>query len=164
VSTSRAPVNQSTDRSGDPSEVPEPAEFVLELPSDLRMIEAAVAYLVSRCQAFAFKGSRLTLNLRVGVTEALANAMLYGNGRDPSKRVRVEVVLDCTRVALRVIDEGIGFDPDSVPDPTAAANLERPGGRGLFLLRKLMDEVEYNDCGNAVRLVLHREPSLQNAS
>ena len=156
-------VQEAGGGSGDPPELPDPAEFVLELPSDLRVIEAAVAYLVGRCQAFAFKGSRLTLNLRVGVSEALANAMLYGNGRDPSKRVRVEVLLDCTRVALHVIDEGRGFDPDAVPDPTAAANLERPGGRGLFLLRKLMDEVEYNECGNAVRLVLHREPLMQNA-
>lgn len=132
-------------------------EFVLELPSDLRIIEAAVTYLVSRCRAFSFGGSRLNLNFRVGVTEALANAVLYGNEGDSRRSVRVEVSLDSTRVELRVVDEGPGFDPESVPDPTLPENLERSRGRGLFLIRKLMDEVEYNERGNAVRLLLRRE-------
>lgn len=135
----------------------ERAEFVLEIPSDLRMIEAAVAYLVGRCCAFDFGGSRLTLNFRVGVTEALANAVLYGNRGDPAKTVRVEVSLDPTRVALCVTDQGPGFDPEQVPDPTLPDNLERAGGRGLFLIRSLMDEVEYNERGNAVRMVLLRD-------
>lgn len=135
----------------------EGAEFVLQLPSDLRILEAAVAYLEGRCRAYAFDGSRLNLNFRVSVTEALANAVLYGNGADPRKCVRVEVSLDTTRVALRVVDQGAGFDPEEVADPTLPQNLERAGGRGLFLIRKLMDEVEYNECGNAVRLVLMRD-------
>ena len=133
-----------------------PAEFVLELPSDLRLIEAAVAYLVARCRAFQFEGSRLTLNFRVGMAEALANAMQYGNGGDPAKRVRVAVSLDPTRVVVEVHDEGGGFDPSTVPDPTLPEFRERSGGRGLFLLRQLMDEVRYNDCGNSVCLVLNR--------
>jgi serine/threonine-protein kinase RsbW len=132
-------------------------EFVLELPSDLRVIEAAVTYLVNRLRAFAFAGSRLNLNFRVGVTEALANAVLYGNRSDPRKSVRVEVSLDSVRVVLRVVDQGGGFDPAHVPDPTLPDNLHRSGGRGLFLIRQLMDEVEYNERGNAVRLVLWRE-------
>jgi serine/threonine-protein kinase RsbW len=132
-------------------------EFALELPSDLRMIEATVSYLVSRCRSFAYGGPKLNLNLRVGVTEALANAMLYGNRCDPAKTVRIEVSLDPSRVVLDVIDQGPGFDPDAVPDPTLPSNLQRPGGRGLFLIRKLMDEVQFNDRGNAVRLVLRRE-------
>src|SRR5687768_17990922 len=127
--------------------------FVLQLPSDLRIIEAAVTYLVGRCRAFAFGGSRLNLNFRVGVTEALANAVLYGNQSDPAKIVRVEVALDLSRVVLHVKDEGTGFDPSTVPDPTLPDNLEGTGGRGLFLIRELMDEVEYNEQGNAVRLV-----------
>ena len=141
------------------------ARFVLQLPSDLRMIEAAVTYLVGRCRAFAFAGSRLNLNFRVGVTEALANAVLYGNQSDPAKLVRVEVALDSSRVVLHVVDEGKGFDPAVVPDPTTPDHLERTGGRGLFLIRELMDEVEYNHRGNAVRLVLRREgPVLPHAS
>ena len=135
------------------------ASFVLQLPSELNIIEPAVTYLVGRCRAFSFEGSRLNLNFRVGVTEALANAVLYGNQSDPAKIVRVEVVLDPSRIVLDVMDEGQGFDPSSVPDPTLPGNLEGTGGRGLFLIHKLMDEVEYNDAGNAVRLVLLREAS-----
>jgi serine/threonine-protein kinase RsbW len=139
-------------------------EFVLELPSELGVIEAAVSYLAKRLQEYAFCGSRLDLNFRVGLTEALANAVLYGNQSDPSKCVRVEVSLDEQRIALEVIDQGTGFDPESVPDPTLPEHLEKPGGRGLFLLRELMDEVEYNSRGNAVRLVLMRERPRRSSS
>ncbi len=133
-------------------------QFALELPSTLDVIEGAVAHLVARCRDFAFDGSRLNLNFRVGVTEALANAILYGNRRDPRKSVRVEVELDSTAVILHVVDQGEGFDPERLPDPTAPENLMRSSGRGVFLLRNLMDEVEFNERGNAVRLVLRRDP------
>ena len=83
--------------------------------------------------------------------------MIYGNARDLSKRVRVEVDLSTERLSVLVRDEGHGFDPTAVPDPTLPENLEQPGGRGIFLLRELMDEVDYNECGNCVRLVLYRE-------
>jgi serine/threonine-protein kinase RsbW len=136
---------------------PEPTEFVVELPSDLRLIEATVGYLVGRCRDFMFAGPRLELNFRVGVTEALANAVLYGNECDPEKVVRIEVALDSTRVAVHVIDQGNGFDPNSIPDPTVPPYIDDPGGRGLFLIRHLMDEIEFNERGNAVRMVLVRE-------
>lgn len=138
---------------------PPPGEscaFVLELPSDPRVIETAVAYLVDRARAYQFGGSRLNLNFRVGVSEALANAMIYGNGSDPDKRVRVEVELSAEAVALEVRDEGEGFDASVVPDPTLPENLEGTGGRGIFLIRELMDEVRYHPPGNCVRMVLRR--------
>lgn len=130
--------------------------FVLELPSDPRVIETAVAYLVDRVRAYEFSGSRLNLNFRVGVAEALANAMIYGNNSDPDKRVRVEVELSADAVALLVRDEGEGFDAALVPDPTLPENLEGTGGRGIFLIRELMDEVRYDPPGNCVRMVLRR--------
>lgn len=138
--------------------------FVLELPSDPRVIETAVAYLVDRLRAYDFAGSRLNLNFRVGVSEALANAMIYGNGSDPDKRVRVEVELSPEAVALQVRDEGEGFDAGVVPDPTLPENLDRPGGRGIFLIRELMDEVQYSPPGNCVRMVLRRENGFRRAS
>jgi anti-sigma regulatory factor (Ser/Thr protein kinase) len=144
---------------------PESCAFVLELPSDPGVIETAVAYLVDRLRAYAFGGSRLNLNFRVGVAEALANAMIYGNGSDPHKRVRVEVELSSHEVALQVYDEGAGFDPGQVPDPTLPENLDGTGGRGIFLIRELMDEVRYNEPGNCVRLVLrNQQQPLRRAS
>lgn len=127
---------------------------VLNLRNDLRAIERTVAELVERGRAVGFDDDLLRLNLRVGLTEALANAMLYGNDRDPRKHVRVEAQFSSERIAIRVTDEGRGFDPDQVRDPTAPANLHRSGGRGIFLIRKLMDRVEFNEQGNSVLMVL----------
>jgi serine/threonine-protein kinase RsbW len=155
---------QHNDHRRDPDQPRESTDFVLQLPSDLKVIEDAVTYLVNRCRNLAYGGSRLDLNFRVGVTEALANAILYGNKGDPSKKITVDVSLDRTRVALRVVDEGNGFDARNVPDPTLPANLRSSKGRGIFLLRKLMDEVEFNERGNEVRMVLLREPPADAAS
>jgi anti-sigma regulatory factor (Ser/Thr protein kinase) len=129
-------------------------QIVFDLPNDLRRIEETVDFVVSRCSTCEEVARKLRFNLRVSLLEALSNAMIYGNGRDPSKRVQVEVVLEGTSLVARVTDEGIGFDPGRVADPTASKNLKKVGGRGLFLMRKLMDEVRYNDRGNSVTLIL----------
>jgi serine/threonine-protein kinase RsbW len=153
-----------SDRSAAAKPSHEGTHFALELPSDLRLIDPAIGYLAGRLRDYGYEGSRLTLNFRVGVSEALANAMIYGNDRDPAKRVRVEVELGPERVQVLVRDEGDGFDPGAVPDPTLPENIEEPGGRGIFLLRELMDEVNFNGCGNCVRLVLYRQEPLPHAS
>lgn len=132
-------------------------DLVLELPTDVRSIEHAVDYVIGRCPSCAEQARRLQLNFRVGLTEALSNAMLYGNSRDPSKSVLVEIAFQLGRIQARVTDQGPGFDPKAVPDPTNPENLTKPCGRGLFLMRKLLDEVWYNDQGNQVTLVLKLE-------
>lgn len=133
-------------------------DLVLELPNDLRTIEHAVEYVMQRCAACEAHARRMRLNFRVGLTEALSNAMLYGNGRDPSKRVRVEITVGERQITARITDEGQGFDPATVPDPTTPENIARAGGRGIFLMRKLLDDVRFNDRGNSVTLVLRLEP------
>jgi serine/threonine-protein kinase RsbW len=134
-----------------------PAEMILELPTDIRSIEGAVDHVMRVCSTCPEHGRRLNLNFRVGLTEALSNAMLYGNAHDPSKNVVVEVLVGDGRVQATVRDQGAGFDPTSLPDPTQPENLTRPCGRGVFLMRKLLDEVWYNDRGNEVTLVLRLE-------
>lgn len=129
--------------------------LVLELPNDLRCIEEAVDRVVSRCTTCEEWARKLSLNFRVSLMEALSNAMIYGNDQDPAKRVRVEVSLLERSVTARITDEGAGFDPEVVPDPTIPDNLCKEGGRGLFLMRELMDEVRYNERGNSVTLILH---------
>ena len=133
-------------------------ELVLELPNDLRAIEHAVEYVMQRCERCQAPERKLRLNFRVGLTEALSNAMLYGNEQDPRKRVRVEILVGEREITARITDEGDGFDPREVPDPTTAANRVKSGGRGLFLMRQLMDEVHFNERGNSVTLVLRLEP------
>jgi len=132
-------------------------DLVLELPTDVKSIASAVDYVMGRCLICFTEGARLNLNFRVGLTEALSNAMLYGHADDPSKRVLVQVSLLEGRVEATVKDQGPGFDPSSVPDPTTPENLTRPCGRGLFLMRELLDEVSYNSRGNEVKLVLRLE-------
>jgi serine/threonine-protein kinase RsbW len=132
-------------------------ELILELPNDIRSIEHAVEYVMRHCSTCCDYARHLNLNFRVGLTEALSNAMLYGNASDPEKRVRVEVTLKSEEVAVRVTDQGVGFDPTAVPDPTLPDNISKSGGRGIFLMRSLMDEVQFNDQGNSVTLVLRFE-------
>ena len=136
---------------------PTERDLVLELPTDIHSIENAVEYVMSRCQTCSDQAKLFNLNFRVGLTEALSNAMLYGNRDDPSKRVLVEVTLMEGGVQATVKDQGSGFDPASVPDPTTPENRTKSCGRGLFLMRELLDEVSYNDRGNEVTLVLRLE-------
>ena len=130
-------------------------QLVFELPNDLHCIEETVDFVVSRCTTCEEVARKLQLNFRVSLTEALSNAMIYGNGSDPSKRVRVEVFLHGDSVTARVTDEGVGFDPREIPDPTGPVRRLKETGRGLFLMRELMDEVRFNASGNSVTLILH---------
>lgn len=100
------------------------------------------------------------LNVPVALTEALSNAILRGNGDDPAKHVHVRAQVDSERLVVEVADEGSGFDLEaSAIDPTTPANIDREDGRGLFLMRKLMDSVERIDLanGSVVRMTLNRE-------
>ncbi|MBP1642869.1 MAG: spoIIAB [Acidobacteria bacterium] len=80
----------------------------------------------------------------LAVREAVANAIKHGNRLDPGKRVDIAVGLERDRVEIRVGDEGPGFDPDRVGDPLAPENRLRTDGRGIFYMRKFMDEVGYS--------------------
>ena len=90
--------------------------------------------------------------IRLAVEEALVNAIKHGNQMDRAKTVRVAYHIDPDRFEVEIADQGPGFEPDEVPDPTAPENLERPCGRGLLLMRHYMTEVNYHDRGRAVRM------------
>ncbi len=127
---------------------------VLEVPNDVARIEGAVEDLMRCCEPVCSDRKRLLFNFRIGLSEALANAILYGNADDPDKRVRVELRIETEGIRVRVTDHGRGFDPAAVPDPTLPENIAKPVGRGIFLMRALMDEVIFNASGNSVTLVL----------
>ena len=126
----------------------------LEFPSAAEHLQDAVNEIVEACERLAFAGSRARLNLRVALGEALANAILYGNRQDPDKRVRIRAEFRPGEAVVTVTDEGPGFDPAAVEDPTRPENRDKSHGRGLFLLRSLSDEVRFNEPGNSVTLTL----------
>ena len=132
----------------------------VDIPSDVQYIEKVVELVQRECALMEFGARQLMLNLAVALTEALSNAILRGNQDDPSKHVHVTARVDHVRLVVDVLDEGQGFDLDTCTlDPTTPDNVDREDGRGLFLMRKLMDRVERFDDerGNLVRLTLNRQ-------
>jgi len=129
------------------------------IPSDVREIEPIVEEVTRECRELALSARQCALNVPVALTEALSNAILRGNRGIRDKHVRVRAVVSDSALVLEVADEGAGFDLEACTvDPTRPGNLEREDGRGLFLMRSLMDRVERYDAGtrNVVRLTLHR--------
>jgi serine/threonine-protein kinase RsbW len=94
--------------------------------------------------------------VRVGLQEAILNAVAHGNRNDPTRLVRVSYHVDAGRVVITVEDEGEGFDPGRLPDPLAQENLERLHGRGLLLMRSFLTSVRHNERGNQVTLCKER--------
>jgi serine/threonine-protein kinase RsbW len=94
-------------------------------------------------------------NVMIAVTEAVNNAIKHGNGSDKNKMVSLNLALSESKIEFTIADEGKGFDFSNLPDPTAPENLDKTGGRGIFLMRHLCDEVSFKDNGKAVQLVFY---------
>jgi serine/threonine-protein kinase RsbW len=91
-------------------------------------------------------------NIMIAVTEAVNNAIRHGSRNDSSKNVSLSLSLEEGLIKFKIEDEGIGFDHDNLPDPTSPENIEKPGGRGIFLMKHLSDEVAFADGGRIVEL------------
>jgi serine/threonine-protein kinase RsbW len=95
-------------------------------------------------------------NVMVAITEAVNNSIHHGNNLDESKTVRLICESpNSFRLIVEVLDEGTGFDPNDLGDPTSVENIEKPGGRGVFLMRHLSDEISFTDEGRRVRMVFN---------
>ena len=121
------------------------------IPSDLSEAHQLQCEIETALAAAAF-GERDVFAVKLALEEALVNAIKHGNKLDPKKKVHIRYTVSPNRIDIRIVDEGPGFNPDDVPDPTAPENLERPCGRGLLLMRHYMTEVEYSDSGRAVQM------------
>jgi serine/threonine-protein kinase RsbW len=132
------------------------AELRVRLPSDVNLVDEAVEVVTRHLEAAFVDRHTIRFNLRVALAEAIANAILYGNSEDPAKGVGIRVLFGRNAVEMEVTDEGCGYDFRHVPDPTSPANRMRPYGRGLFLIRQLVDEVRFNEAGNSICMVLRR--------
>lgn len=94
-------------------------------------------------------------NIMISVTESVNNAINHGNQGRSDKNVTISLSLNDSQISFRIEDEGSGFDYDNLPDPTAPENLEKPSGRGIFLMRHLADEVTFQDDGKVVELTFY---------
>jgi len=91
-------------------------------------------------------------NLLIAALEATNNAITHGNKFDKDKQVEIVFAIDSHKIILSVGDEGTGFDYKNIPDPTAPENLENMSGRGVFLMTKLSDHIEFENNGSLVRM------------
>jgi serine/threonine-protein kinase RsbW len=128
----------------------------LRLPSDVNCIEEAVELVTRHCLAGHQTTKTMQFRLRVVLSEAISNAVVRGNGEDRTKWVDVRAELVPESIRVWVTDEGPGFDPDAVPEPLRPEQLDEAGGRGLYLIRKLVDAVQFNERGNSICMILRR--------
>lgn len=91
-------------------------------------------------------------NILITLTEAVTNAIIHGNGCDCKKKVSVSLLRHSDALEVRVSDQGIGFDPNKVPDPTTDECLDKCGGRGIFLMKQLSDECRFMQNGRTVAM------------
>jgi len=96
--------------------------------------------------------------VHLATEEALINAIHHGNNSDAGKHIRVACLLGRDRIRIEISDEGPGFDPSVLPDPTCGERLHSPCGRGVMLMRAFMSRVEFNARGNTVTMEKQREP------
>jgi len=136
--------------------VPELDEAVI-LPSTLSTVDTVEEKVTEYAQKAGFDEDTASQIAMVS-REAAANAVLHGNKKDPNKRVKARFTLTPDSLLIQIADEGTGFNPADVPDPLSPEGLLRPSGRGIFLMRAIMDEVNFRELspGTEITLVKHR--------
>lgn len=123
----------------------------LELPSAIEGIHIIEKLIETICSTYSLTEDHYG-NILVAVTEAVNNAIYHGNKADPAKKVHVGFKSSSTTISFSVRDEGPGFDFKNLPDPTDPANIEKPSGRGIFLMKHLADDVKFSRDGCCVSL------------
>ncbi len=111
--------------------------------------------IISELESYAFSREEI-FAVKLALEEALTNAVRHGNAGDSSKRITVRYAVNEEKAVIVIRDEGNGFAPEEVPDPTAPERIPLPSGRGIMLMRTYMDEVSYRDGGREVRVVKRR--------
>ncbi|MCS4435782.1 ATP-binding protein [Aquiflexum gelatinilyticum] len=94
-------------------------------------------------------------NIMISVTECVTNAIIHGNKMDGNKKVNLELHLDENQVEFVILDEGKGFDFEHLVDPTAPENLEKTGGRGIFIMKHLADGIKFEENGRKTILTFY---------
>ncbi len=125
---------------------------LIKVPSETRHIRKVSSRILSWLGRYNIDEGRL-FDIRLCVEEAVRNAMVHGNHSDKRLQVRTAYWIDDGALNIEIEDEGSGFYHAEVDDPTLALHLLKNSGRGVYLIKKLMDKVEYNDKGNKVTMI-----------
>jgi serine/threonine-protein kinase RsbW len=133
----------------------------IQIPSLVENIRVVESFIDNSKETFHIEDD-IYGNIMVAVTEAVNNAIRHGNKFDKDKNVLLSLSVDNDRVTFEIEDQGPGFDYTNLLDPTAPENLENPGGRGIFLIRHLADEVEFTKDGRKVELTFFLPPAGTN--
>lgn len=98
------------------------------------------------------------INFQIASSEAIVNAIVHGNKQNPDKKVKVDIVTNDHRLELTIKDEGEGFDVNRLPDPTDESNLYKESGRGVYIIRSLVDEftIQSNSSGTTMKLIMNK--------
>ena len=137
---------------------PDPHHLAISCPSDLVHMDALVEHTDAFLAGQALD-DELAYKVVLLMTEAATNAIEHGNAHDPEKNVAIDIRLMAESIEVTVEDEGAGFDPSTVLNPVAAENLLLDGGRGLFFIREMADEVHLENEGRRIRIVFVRPPT-----
>lgn len=132
-----------------------PGSTRVELHRDRGAIDTVIERILDDARDQGFDDGSL-FAVRLAIEEAITNAFEHGHEGLSDRSVRVEFRVDPAAVDIAVEDQGPGFDPDKLPDPTIEENLAKPSGRGVMLMRAYMTEVRFNAPGNRVRLTYRR--------
>lgn len=122
--------------SSNPSYLPEVEEFVLDIAEEYNL------------------GDLKINNLAISVAEAASNCIIHGNKMDDSKKVTIKLEVYEDKIVISFKDEGEGFDPAAVPDPTAPENILKDSGRGLHIMRTFLDDLQYNFSNGGTEVIL----------
>jgi len=115
---------------------------------NLRVVENAIDTLTSDAGISQDSYGKILIS----ILEAVNNAIIHGNKSDINKFVEIKFILESGNLIVTVTDEGKGFRPSEIPDPTRKENIESLDGRGVFLMSKLADEIKFNRKGNSVKM------------
>jgi len=151
----QSPCSTALQPDATPSEVL--VEFEYSLTSEVAMVSPFVDHAMRSINIFRMT-SDIKVDIEVALREALLNAIIHGNRKDPHKHIYVTISCGVDgEVAMTIRDEGAGFDSSSVPDPTAPEHRMSTHGRGIYLMRALMDEVSFEERGTVV--YMRKSPS-----
>lgn len=125
--------------------------MLIEIPSEIKYIRKVSSEILDSLAPYGIDEKKV-FDIKLCTEEAVRNAIVHGNGTSAKLRVKVDYRISENGIIIEVEDEGPGFNPAAVPDPTLKSNMMKESGRGVRLIIKLMDKVDFNEKGNKIRM------------